>query len=66
VDNAEDITQVLAAPSLFKKGDNISKRDNDGQFIDKEQIEKLGVMAEMKSVFWLLVNIASNHLLRLT
>jgi len=42
VDNAEDIAQILAAPTLLKKGDNISKRDNDGQFIDKERFKNWG------------------------
>jgi len=63
VDNAENIAQILAAPTLLKKGVNISKRDDDGQFLNKERFKNWGVMAEMKSLSWLLVYIASNHLL---
>jgi len=42
---AEGIAQILAAPIMLKKADEIFERGDDGQFIDKERIERLKLLA---------------------
>ena len=42
---AEGISQILAAPTMLKKADEIFERTDDGQFIDKTKIERLKVLA---------------------
>lgn len=42
---AEGIAQILAAPRMLQKADEIFERDEDGEFIDPERVERLKVLA---------------------
>jgi ATPases with chaperone activity, ATP-binding subunit len=42
---AEGIAQILAAPKMLEKADEILERDEDGEFVDKKRFERLQVLA---------------------
>jgi len=42
---AEGIAQILAAPTMLQKADEIFDRDDDGEFVDKAKVERLQVLA---------------------
>lgn len=42
---AEGIAQILAAPKMLEKADEIFERDEDGEFVDKKRVERLKVLA---------------------
>ena len=42
---AEGIAQILSAPKLVQKADEIFDRDDNGEFIDKERVERLKLLA---------------------
>ncbi len=42
---AEGIAQILAAPRMLEKADEIYDRDEDGEFVDPKKIERLELLA---------------------
>mmetsp|Transcript_15800 Transcript_15800/g.29817 ORF Transcript_15800/g.29817 Transcript_15800/m.29817 type:complete len:1111 (-) Transcript_15800:117-3449(-) len=42
---AEGIAQILAAPKMLEKADEIFERDEDGEFVDKQRFERLTTLA---------------------
>jgi len=42
---AEGIAQILAAPKMLDMADEIFDRDEDGEFVEKERVERLKVLA---------------------
>ena len=42
---AEGLAQILAAPKMLQEADEVFDRDDDGEFVDKEIVERLKVLA---------------------
>mmetsp|Transcript_13919 Transcript_13919/g.16908 ORF Transcript_13919/g.16908 Transcript_13919/m.16908 type:complete len:789 (+) Transcript_13919:1208-3574(+) len=42
---AEGIAQIMAAPRMLERADEIFDRDEDGEFVDKDKIERLKLLA---------------------
>lgn len=43
---AEGLAQILAAPQMLQNADELFDRDDDGEFVDKERVERLKVLAK--------------------